>query len=216
MPSGAAQKIVSCQDSESLNIVADRYLTQQKPSGLGDLIKWILQVRDHQDGDLEIRPMSALAKKAWPAIKGMIQASWVNDADLVIQHAKALLGFGEGLTPSGDDFLGGFFFSMKLTNQYYPNAVNLPDRTYSDFIHRSDASTNLISYTILKDHADGHSVESLHQLANGLLLGKQVDQLIFDTKKLISLGHSTGWDMLTGFVAGMSATLTPLTSMSSN
>ena len=202
--------------SESLKFVVDRLLAQQKPSGLGDLIKVILQLIDHPDGAVEISHRSVFTKKAWPSIKGIILAAWEKDADLMIHYAKALVGFGEGLTPSGDDFLGGFFFSMRLFNQYYPKAVNIPICTYSDFIHQSNTCTNLISYTILKDHAGGHTVEPLHQLANGLYLGKPVDQLIFESQKLISLGHSTGWDILTGFLAGMSVTLAQLHSMSSN
>jgi hypothetical protein len=198
---------------ETLYIVADRLLAHHKPSGLGDLINPILQSRDHQVRASEISQKSVLSKKAWPFVDGMILATAANDTNLIIAHGKSLIGFGEGLTPSGDDFLGGFFFSMQLVSNYYPNIVNRPICNYSNFIHQSHQLTNLISYTILKDHVDGHSVEPLHQFANGLLQGESVDQLNLNLEKLISVGHSTGWDLLSGFLAGMSATFTQKHSM---
>jgi hypothetical protein len=191
---------------ETLYIVADRLLAHHKPSGLGDLIMPILQSRYHKPGASEISQKSVFSKKAWPFVDGIILATAANDANLIIDQGKSLVGFGEGLTPSGDDFLGGFFFSMQLLYHYYPNTVNIPICNYSDFVRQSNPLTNLISYTILKDHVDGHSVEPLHQFANGLLQGESVDQLYLHAERLISLGHSTGWDLLSGFLAGMSFT----------
>ena len=192
--------------SETLYIVTDRLLAHHKPSGLGDLINPILQSKDHQVGAAEVSQRSVLSKKAWSFIDGIIAATAINDVNLLIHQGKSLVGFGEGLTPSGDDFLGGFFFSMRLLYHYYPNSVNIPICNYSDFVRQSKPLTNLISYTILKDHVDGHSVEPLHQFTNGLLLEESVDQLYLHAERLISLGHSTGWDILTGFLAGMSVT----------
>jgi hypothetical protein len=193
--------------SETLHDVAHRLLAQHKPSGLGELIVPILQSRDHHLGASEINKMGVLHQKAWFFVNEMIGATAVNDMDRMLNQAKSLIGFGVGLTPSGDDFLGGFFFSLKLFDRYYQNAANSPIRTYSYFIHQSKPLTNLISYTILDDHAEGHSVEPLHLFANSLLLSKTGDQLIAYLEKLISLGHSTGWDLLAGFLAGMTATL---------
>jgi hypothetical protein len=199
--------------SETLTIVADRLLACHKPSGLGDLINPILQSRDHQVGAAEIEQKSVLSKKAWPFVNGIILATVENDGSLIIAQGKSLVGFGEGLTPSGDDFLGGFFFSMQLVYHYYPHAVVIPIGIYSNFIHQSQSLTNLISYTILKDHADGHSVEHLHKFANGLLQGESINELYLHVEKLISLGHSTGWDLLSGFLAGMCATFAQKHSM---
>jgi hypothetical protein len=199
--------------SETLSIVVGQLLAYHKPSGLGDLIMPILQLRDHQVGASEISQKSVLSKKAWPYINGIILATAANNANLIIARAKSLVGFGEGLTPSGDDFLGGFIFSVQLVEHYYPKTMNIPFCYYSDFVHQSKSLTNLISYTILKDHVDGHSVEPLHQFANGLLRGESVDQLFLHGERLISLGHSTGWDLLSGFLAGMSVTFAQYHSM---
>ena len=135
---------------------------------------------------------------------GMIQAYVANDQGGILEYADNLIGYGEGLTPSGDDFLGGFFFARWLLSHNYPGSfMDNPTCTYSEFIIRYKPRTNLISYTILKDNSEGHSVEPLHLLANGLLRDERVESLIPRAERLISLGHSTGWDMLTGFLAGI-------------
>jgi hypothetical protein len=204
-PTTASTHIVSLTRLyESLPVIVNQLLTQHVPYGLGSLITSILHLAPHQNGLLEVNLKSKLAEKAWPAVQGMILASIANDTNLMIKVAKSLVGLGEGLTPSGDDFLGGYFFSRQLLVHHYPSPMDLPIGTYSDFILQSKPLTNQISYTFLLDHTSGHSVEPLHQLADGLLRGEPIDQLFLHAEKLISLGHSTGWDLLSGFLAGMS------------
>ena len=186
--------------------VIDQLLIQHIPSGLGSLIVPIVQLTTHQNEAMEVKLKNRVVLKSWPTVKGMILASLADDTNQIISHARSLVGLGEGLTPSGDDFLGGFLFARQVLYRYYPNDMNLSICNYSDFILQSKPLTNLISYTIMKDHLDGRSVEPLHQFANGLLLGESIDQLSLHAEILISIGHSTGWDLLTGFLAGMSVT----------
>jgi Protein of unknown function (DUF2877) len=193
--------------SASLIAVMDQLIIKNNPSGFGCLIMPILQMTTHQNNAKVVIIKSRFSEIYWPAVQGMIQAYREKDANHLIDFVKSLIGFGEGLSPSGDDFLGGFFFSLQLMLQYYPNSMKMLDCNYSDIINQSNLLTNLISFTLLKDHVDGHSVEPLHKIANGLLLGEPIDQLINHAEKLISLGHSTGWDILTGFLAGISTTI---------
>jgi hypothetical protein len=192
---------------KTLTIVADRLLSHHRPSGLGHLIMPILQSGDHPIGASETSQNSGFSQNAWPCVCGITLATSASDTGRIITNAKSLVGFGEGLTPSGDDFLGGFFFSLKVLFHYFPNTMNKPPDNYAGFLRQSKPLTNVISYTFLKDHVDGHSVEPLHQFANGLLQGEPIDQLYLYVEKLISLGHSTGWDLLTGFLTGMTAIL---------
>ena len=213
-PTISSNQIVSISRlSETLTVVADRLLAHHMPSGLGSLITPILQFTTEQSKALEVRLTNGITGKAWLVIQEIIQASLVNDTDLMIDSAKSLIGLGEGLTPSGDDFLGGFIFSRQLFDHHFKNVLNLPIWNYLDFILQSKLRTNLISYTLLTDHAEGHSVEPLHQFTNGLLMGESVDQLYLNVEKLICLGHSTGWDLLSGFLAGMSVTFAQYHSM---
>jgi Protein of unknown function (DUF2877) len=189
----------------SLSLVVERLFNLCIPSGFGCLIMPILQLATHKVNVLAPCSENRIAEKAWSEVKGMIQASRDRDVDHFFYHAKSLVGMGQGLTPSGDDFLGGFFFSMKLLKDDYRQSVTLPDCTHSDFILQWSTLTSRLSYSILLDNIDGHSVEPLHHLAAGLLTGLPADQLLSHAGRLVRLGHSTGWDLLAGFFAGMSS-----------
>jgi len=184
----------------------DRLLARYQPTGFGNFIPSILQVTVHRNFIPDAYLYKGIVGKAWAVVKRMIQLSMANDQCGTLDNASYLIGFGEGLTPSGDDFLGGFFFSRWLLSDYYPQYLDeYPISPYSDFIAQSKPLTNLISYTILNDNSEGHTVEPLHLLANGLLQGERENSLIRHAERLIFLGHSTGWDLLTGFLAGILA-----------
>jgi Protein of unknown function (DUF2877) len=195
------------ESTSSIRNFIGRLLAQHQPTGFGNFIASILQLTVHQNFIPDANLYKGIFGKAWSAVQRMIQASMVNDQCGTLDNASYLIGFGEGLTPSGDDFIGGFFYSRWLLSNFYPQYFDGDQIcTYSDFIARSKPLTNLISYTILKDNSEGHTVEPLHLLANGLLQGEKENRLIRHAERLIFLGHSTGWDLLTGFFAGILAT----------
>ena len=65
--------------------------------------------------------------------------------------------------------------------------------------------TNRISLTLLIDHFHGHTLAPLHRFASGLLAGVPYERLVASVEELVRLGHSTGWDLWTGFLAGMTS-----------
>ena len=112
----------------------------------------------------------------------------------------ALVGLGAGLTPSGDDFLGGLLFGAYALRTAYPNSrfidAKLPAETYR-------ARTHPISWTLLDDHAKGHAHAPLHVIVNGILEGASIADIRPAAYRLVRVGHSTGWDMLAGLFAGL-------------
>jgi hypothetical protein len=181
----------------------ERCLDFYPPIGLGSMIPAILRIigndsfaSDHGDEDV-------LSSTAWPAVEGIVQACLSHDYRLVQVYATRLVGLGDGLTPSGDDFLGGLFYGVRLLRQTYPEDLHITNWNYSDFILQCRPLTNLISFTLLKDHADGHTLEPLQCLADSLLTNRH-DRLLPLAGELIAVGHSTGWSLLTGFLTGMS------------
>lgn len=192
---------------DSLVEMIDQLLNSDTPKGFGRLVRPILQMSLMDAVITEGKNITGVARRAWPSIQGIIHAYAAGDILLWKKCAQTLAGLGEGLTPSGDDFLGGFIFASRLFARIYPDKPKIPDSTYSDFIEQAKSLTNLISFTVLKDHAEGESLAALDQLADGLLTGKPSSQLLVDIKQLISVGHSTGWDILAGFTGGMVASL---------
>jgi len=188
-------------------VVADTYrnfFEWPKPVGLGSLIPAILQMamqtgRPDESGSGMLQNLHFL----WRPVHGIVQACLRRDPGLLLEHADSLVGLGSGLTPSGDDFLGGLFFAFELLRRTYPEIRELQTWNYANLIIESRCRTNLISYCLLKDHAAGYAMEPMHHFAGALLEGQQTDQSLPLAAELVAVGHSTGWDLLTGVLAGM-------------
>ena len=104
-----------------------------------------------------------------------------------------LLGQGPGLTPSGDDFLGGMLITLhvcgekSVQKQLYTQVESLLDRT------------GPVSSAHLKAAALGEGNQSLHQVLNMLLEGNET-QLELGLDAINQIGHTSGWDALAGIV----------------
>ena len=112
---------------------------------------------------------------------------------LEIDHAViALLGLGPGLTPSGDDFLGGMLIALDVLT-----ATGLHAKLLTVIERHAHRRTNAISLAHLRAAGDGAGHLALHEALNSLLCG--------DTKALPArltaidrIGHSSGRDALAG------------------
>jgi hypothetical protein len=135
-----------------------------------------------------------------PLVQNLIGAWRSQDRQRIALAVDALVGFGTGLTPCGDDFLGGLLFGVRTLRAAYPD-LDLPELPVFGERHR--CWTNPISFTLLDDLAKGHATEPLHHIANGILSGEPLDNLRPVLLQLTSIGHSTGWDTLSGLLAGL-------------
>jgi hypothetical protein len=169
-------------------------------SGFGRLIPKILSLAAGQlDDEAEIDPVLALA---WLGIYEIAKACLVRDMPGLLQEANALVGLGEGLTPSGDDFLGGLLFCVNTIQRLYPGFINLDSSEQALFIESAKRRTHLISFTLLKDLTNGQAVEPLHELLHSVLSDQPLES-IRPASCLTQIGHSTGWDLLTGALTGL-------------
>ena len=85
-------------------------------------------------------------------------------------NLQALVGLGAGLTPSGDDFLGGLLFALNTLQAAFPAS---PFGDHAIPVGSWEARTHPISFTLLQDLAGGHAVAPLPRLLNGLLEATQ-------------------------------------------
>jgi hypothetical protein len=169
-------------------------------SGFGRLIPKILSLAAGQlDDEAEIDPVLALA---WLGIYEIAKACLLRDMPGLLQEANALVGLGEGLTPSGDDFLGGLLFCVNTIQRLYPGFINLDSSEQALFIESAKQRTHLISFTLLKDLSNGQAVEPLQELLHSVL-SNQPPESIHPASCLTQIGHSTGWDLLTGALTGL-------------
>jgi hypothetical protein len=169
-------------------------------SGFGRLIPKILSLAAGQlDDEAEIDPVLALA---WLGIYEIAKACLLHDMRGLWQEANALVGLGDGLTPSGDDFLGGLLFCVNIIQRLYPGLVDLDSSEQTLFIESARQRTHLISFTLLKDLTNGQAVEPLHEVLHSVL-SDQPPESIRPASCLTQIGHSTGWDLLTGALTGL-------------
>ncbi len=137
------------------------------------------------------------------AVPAVLDLALACDADRVTEAAAAahrLLGLGPGLTPSGDDFVGGVLF----TRTHESGAAGVDWRqANAKIIARARQRTNPISFALLADLADGYGYEPLHELAEALEDGTAGDPVVHALRRLVRLGHSSGWDLLAGFLVGL-------------
>lgn len=181
-----------------------RFLELHQPVGLGQLIPMILNYGQHP-ARTGINLGIIFLASAWPAVEQILTLLSHHEVRSIPEAASELIGLGEGLTPSGDDFLGGLFFCLNRLWQAYPHELDITS-DYSLFIEQNRTRTNLVSFTLLKDNARGYGLEPLEKFASTLLQGDPDDTLQSNAETLVNIGHSTGWDMLTGFLVGLSAT----------
>jgi hypothetical protein len=171
--------------------------------GFGQLIPGILGIAQTEHSPRLPQELAATPGFAWPTIEAIAKACLAHDFSMILEQASSLIGLGEGLTPSGDDFIGGLLFCLHSLHNLYPATAWFELNELTDFIQKNKSNTNLISFTMLKDHADGQSVAPLHQFINALLGFQPLDNIIQPASELIQIGHSTGWEMLAGVITGM-------------
>jgi hypothetical protein len=120
-----------------------------------------------------------------------------NDLQAFTSAALRVLGLGNGLTPSGDDFVGGIVFA--LAHAPRPSWKEKLPAAIATIHDAAKASTNVISAALLDDLMAGKSYGALHEVLNALHTN---DMTNIDTActKLLSLGASSGADMLAGLL----------------
>jgi hypothetical protein len=115
-----------------------------------------------------------LLRRATPAIEAL------RERDL--DRAAALFGLGPGLTPSGDDLVGGYLVVRR-------------DATLAAWaVAQAHRRSSRISAAHLAAAASGEASAAFHDALAGGPLGP-----------LLALGHSSGWDMLAGAMLALAS-----------
>jgi hypothetical protein len=168
----AAGEIVSHQGVNALRRAAARRAPQD---GLGCLV---------------VGAHNALSAHAQPALDAI--GRWLAGADLG-PEIEPLIGLGPGLTPSGDDYLGGMLVALRASGR--ATQANALWRWLRARLQRTSA----LSGAHLAAAAEGEAHEALHAcLANLGRPNESWEQLL---TALDAVGHCSGWDALAGALA---------------
>ena len=104
----------------------------------------------------------------------------------------ALLGLGPGLTPAGDDFLGGVLIALHALGRSAQ-----ADRLGRLVLDEAPARTSRISRAHLEAAARGLGAESVHRVLRRLL-DPGSDGLDAALADAASIGHTSGLDAVAG------------------
>lgn len=102
-----------------------------------------------------------------------------------------LIGLGPGLTPAGDDALGGAAIVLRATGR-----TDRADRLAGWLETMAPSATGEIAWAHLRAAARGEGSAALHAALAALAQGDMPDLAAID-----AIGHSSGWDALAGAVA---------------
>jgi hypothetical protein len=179
------------------------HLAQLPRTGFGELIEPILALGGPGGPVPPPQFSDHVLRIAWPAVQAIALACAHHDLQAVLAQITHLVGLGNGLTPSGDDFLGGLFFGLHALNDLFPAELGLEMERVKEALAATINRTNLISGALLSDLAAGQGPEPLHDLVSRLLTPARLEPVLESAWALASIGHSTGWDVLTGLLAGL-------------
>jgi len=103
-----------------------------------------------------------------------------------------LIGLGPGLTPSGDDLLGGMMIALRSLG--WPSVA---DAVGASVLPLARSRTHAISYAHLACAAHGQGAGAVHD-ATVALCSPEDPRMQEHLDDLGCLGHSSGWDALAG------------------
>ena len=154
--------------------------------GLARLVVW-----DAPAGDLLIERGRAGAA----ALRNWIAGDCTNELSTNIRD---LIGLGPGLTPSGDDLVGGAMIALHMLGR-----DELATGLAQWALPIARAGTGKISLALLSCAAEGEGAEALHRTIASSA-ADDGDAIAAGVAALDAIGHSSGWDALAGAVAAMS------------
>jgi len=161
-------------------------LATQTPGGFGVLLA----------GAMPAFPLDRMM----PHVDALASAVASDDVRAAQAPASALVGAGAGLTPSGDDLLGGLMFAKRWLEPADERWARLGKRLAAEVRSRSHA----VSAALFADLAAGKSFAPLHQICEALS-ERDHARALCAARTLAAIGHSSGWDMLAGFFLGANA-----------
>jgi hypothetical protein len=148
------------------------------------------------------RPADRLLARALDPFQKIVTVCSRGDLAAAVREGEKLLGLGAGLTPSGDDFLGGFLFAVNWFACAFPDRFDIAAQPIDALLGEAQRRTHPISLALLVDLAGGHGPEPAHTLMKRLLQAETASRLTSASSALVGIGASTGWDLLAGVLTG--------------
>ena len=206
--------VIAAQDWQHTTVTAHAHLLAQhlaqraQQDGLAHLVKPLLL----QQATWE----TPLTRIALSLLRLLVRASREQDLAGVENAARGLAGLGPGLTPSGDDALGGFIGVIAVWRDRTPTrgaptyGITPPPPTKGDgalatiIADAARPRTTLLSATLLAHAARGEMAEHVGELLMALALPREESATVLQAaERVLAYGACSGGDMLLGLLLGL-------------
>ena len=176
------------------------YILADKPQqgGLAPFVRPLLLGQPAQE--------TPLSRMAMPKLRLLTQASWRQNMAGIEEATRGLAGLGPGLTPSGDDVLGGFAAIMALLSSQLSADAASRKHIASAIAAVARPRTTTLSAVLLAHAARGELAEQMGTLLLTLSLPFEESETILDAANhVLAFGASSGGDTLLGMLLGLRA-----------
>lgn len=174
--------------ADGLDLLARKALLR-RPGGLGALLAGLARDSEGATGERG----DALLRTARPAIDALRDWLVCTSAGAAVPPpVAALIGLGPGLTPSGDDWLGGAMIALRHFGR-----PDVAQRLAEVVLPVAARNTSVISAAYLRCAARG---EGSRVLFDALACLAAADEATIDARldAIDAVGHTSGWDCLAG------------------
>jgi Protein of unknown function (DUF2877) len=125
--------------------------------------------------------------------------AWIaaRDEQPIPAAVPGLLGLGPGLTPAGDDAVGGAMIALRCFG-----AADEAERLAAQTVPAARLATSVISFAHLDAAASGEGAAALHDALAAIAVA-DIPDIAASLERLDRIGHSSGWDALAGAIAAL-------------
>lgn len=166
---------------------------RRSPGGLGALLPALCGGArpPHPVGE---DPVVRAATPTIGALRDWLSAAF-RGASSAPPAVDGLIGLGAGLTPSGDDFLGGVMIALHRVGR-----ADLARALARRVMASATQGTSVISAAYLRCAAEGQGFAVLFDALDCVLAGENT-RLDVRLDAIAEVGHTSGWDCLAGSIA---------------
>jgi hypothetical protein len=146
---------------------------------------------------------SVVERSAADLVPELVRATREYDCREALRVAQCFVGWGEGLTPAGDDFLVGWLAALERLEN------DAPRQTFFDTVAAAlvllAPRTTPIAAHFLRLAAQRHYVEVLDTLLDALLCEHRLEPMQHALENALAVGATSGADLVSGVLAGITA-----------
>jgi len=147
---------------------------------------------------------NVLDRDAAPIARAIGRACSALDLARATANADRLLGWGEGLTPAGDDFLVGLLAGLDALGRGDPQRERFRDSLAAAVAARTHATTPIAAHA-LRLAAAGHRAASLDRFVVALCCGDDEREADPALESLLAVGATSGADTASGVLVAVDA-----------